>query len=151
MGCSNALNVRFSRFFMMVLATIYPLFGYIEFIYAMGVFSLYSAIVGTSYNVSTLLLCTLNYLGFKRVFKVNTKYKTAYEINRWAGFAEDIMRTIASVIIIVLYHMGYTEIAMFIAFLISIMMMISTFFGFCTASLVYILFLSLMRKLGFKE
>lgn len=135
---SKAENVRFSRFFMTLSITAYALFGYIEGMYVMLVIAISTLLLGSNHSLSTYVLKLLAFIGFRKIFKLNPRYDRSFDINREMELFEETLRLIVGSVCIVLYLYGFDLISTVIAFFMAVMMLISSFFGFCISGLMYI-------------
>jgi hypothetical protein len=83
---------------------------------------------------------------FKRpLFTTAAQYAHSYVINQLAEVFEDIMRISAGLITIYLYSVSPFS-AWIMASLMGIAMLISSFFGFCLSSLMYIGYKHSLKK-----
>lgn len=140
----KADNIRFSRLVMTVLIALYALFGVIEGIYVMLLFTLSTIFFGINHSLTSWLLRFLDLFGFARIFKLNNRYKRSFEILRSMELFEEVMRFSVGMLVLYLYLIDYSVASVVLAFYMAIMMMISTFFGFCMSGLMYIAYTKLL-------
>ena len=145
----NAENVRFSRFLMTLLIASYALFGYIYGLYVMLIVAVSTIVFGAQHNVSSYLLKFLALFGFRKIFKLNPRYDRSFDINRAMELFEETLRVIVGTLCVVLYMYDFTMTSTLLAFFMAVMMLISTYFGFCISGLLYIAYNKILgRKLN---
>lgn len=140
-------NVRFSRFINTMMISTYALFGSIEGMYAMLVFTLSTIIFTSRYSLATAVLSLLNILGFQKIFKLNPRYQQSFFITRANELYEEVLRLFVGLIVIALYYYGFMMPSVAVAFFMATMMLISTFFGFCASGLLYIAYRTVSAKI----
>jgi len=143
----KAEYVQFQRLMLGLLTLASVLFERIEFIHIFLVLSVISFITTMNYSPTTFLLRFLSFLLGKQVFTTAPQYVHSYITNRLAEIFEDLMRIGGGVMVIYLYSI--TPLAGWImASIMGIAMMISSFFGFCLSSLMYIGYKKLLNIFG---
>lgn len=135
---SSAENVRFSRLFMTLFITSYALFGFIEGLYLMIAVAASTIILGSDHNISAYVLKFLSLLGFRKIFKLNPRYDRSFVINRQMELFEEVLRLLVGLTCVILYFYDFFIVSTVFAFFMAVMMLISTFFGFCMSGLFYI-------------
>jgi hypothetical protein len=140
-------NVRFSRFIMTVMITIYALFGLIESMYIMIAFTVSTILLSSRFSFSTTILKLLNRIKFDKIFKLNPRYQQSFMINREMELFEESLRLFVSAVVVLLYHLDFTIASTVVAFFMATMMLISSFFGFCISGLFFIAFKALKAKI----
>jgi hypothetical protein len=143
---SNAENVRFSRFLMTLSITLYALFGHIEGMYLMLVIALSTIVFGSKHSLSSYILKFLSLFGFKKIFKLNPRYKRSFDINREMELFEETLRLAVGSICLVLYLYDFMIVSTVLAFFMAVMMLISTYFGFCISGLMYIAYIKIIGR-----
>lgn len=143
----KAEYVQFQRLVLGLITITAVLFEKIEFIQLFTLLSAVSFITTMNYSPTTLLFRLLSYLLTGPLFTTAAQYAHSYITNRLAEIFEDIMRIAGGSIILYLYTVSPLA-AWIMASFMGIAMMISSFFGFCLSSLVYIGYLKLKKFLG---
>jgi hypothetical protein len=143
---SHAENIRFSRFLMTLLIAIYALLGYIEGMYLMLLVAGSTILMGSGHSLSSYLLKFLALFGFKKLFKLNPRYDRSFNINREMELFEETLRLIVGGLCIFLYWYGFVTISTILAFFMAVMMLISTYFGFCISGLMYIAYRKILGQ-----
>ena len=130
--------VRFSRFVMTLLIASYALFGVIEGMYIMLAMTLSTVILTSSYSFSTLLYKLLSLFSFDKVFTLNPRYERSFSINRKMEIFEEMLRFLIGSIVVLLFYFEFSTVSIVLSFFMGVMMLISTYFGFCVSGLVCI-------------
>ena len=139
-GTCKSENVRFSRLVMMLLTLSYALFSVIESMYGVLALTVFALVFGINNGITSLVLVVLKKLGIKKAFEVDPRHKRSFAITRTMEVFEELMRLSLTIIVIYL-HMNELIIASTtIAFIMSMFMIISTFFGFCMSGILYVIF-----------
>ena len=141
----KAEHVQFQRFILGLITLAAFLFQMVELIYIFLALSFISFITTINYSPTTLLFKLLSLLLEGPLFVTASQYAHSYVINKLAEIFEDILRMSGGVMIIYLYSI-YPLAAWMMAAFMSISMLISSMFGFCVSSLVYIAYKRIMRK-----
>ena len=141
----KAEYVQFQRFVLGLITLAAVLFQIIEFVYIFLALSIISFITTMNYSPSTLLFRLLSFIFAKALFVTAPQYAHSYVINKLAEIFEDILRMVGGITIIYLYTISPLAAWMMTAFM-SIAMLISSVFGFCLSSLVYIAYMRIMKK-----
>ena len=142
----KAEYVQFQRLIMglLILTSVLSENMYLIYIYlALSIISLFSTVF---YSPTTLVFRLLSFIMGKPFFTTPPQYAHSYLVNRLAEFFEDIMRIGAGIAIIYLYT--FTPlVAWIMASFVAVAMLISSFFGFCLSSLMYIGYKFIMKKM----
>lgn len=141
----KAEYVQFQRFVLGIITLAAVLFQMIEFMYIFLALSIISFITTMNYSPSTLLFRLLSLIFGKALFVTAPQYAHSYVINQLAEIFEDILRMAAGSGMIYLYTVSPLAAWMMAAFM-SIGMLISSIFGFCLSSLVYIAYMRVVKK-----
>ncbi len=143
---THAENVRFSRFLMTLSMASFALLGYVEGIYFMLLVSLSTLLVGSNHSFSSYILKFLALFGFKKVFKLNPRYDRSFDINREMEVFEEFLRLSVGTICLLLFWYGFTVTSTVLGFFMAVMMLISTYFGFCVSGLMYIAYQKVLGR-----
>lgn len=143
----KAEYVQFQRlgFGLILLSAV--LFGKIEFIYFFLALSSISFITTINYSPMTLLFKLLSFMIGESLFTTAPQYAHSYVVNRLAEIFEDVLRIIGGLAVVSLYSTSPLA-SWMISSLMAIAMLISSFFGFCLSSLVYIGYKKILKKMG---
>ncbi len=141
----KAEYVQFQRLILglIVLASVFT--EDILYIYIFLGLSLISFITTINYSPTTLLFKFLNFLMQQPLFTTAPQYAHSYVVNQLAEVFEDFMRVFVGMLIIYLYSFSPLS-AWMIASVMSMTMLISSFFGFCFSSLIYIAYIHGVKK-----
>ena len=142
----KAEYVQFQRLILglIVLASVFT--EEIVFIYIFLGLSLISFITTMNYSPTTLIFKLINFIFRRPLFITAPQYAHSYVINQLAEVFEDIMRITAGIVTIDLYTVMPFS-AWIMASVMGIAMLISSFFGFCLSSLMYIGYKHSFKKL----
>jgi len=142
----KAEYVQFQRLVLglIVLATVFT--QEIMFMYLFLGLSILSFITTMNYSPTTLLFKLATIVIRRTPFRTPPQYAHSYVINQLAEVFEDGMRISAGVLTIYIYTLSPLG-AWIIASLMGIAMLISSFFGFCLSSLMYIGYKNSFKKL----
>jgi len=142
----KAEYVQFQRLTLglIVLASVFT--EEIVYIHIFLALSLISFITTMNYSPTTLFFKLINFILRCPLFVTAPQYAHSYVINQLAEVFEDIMRISAGILTIYLY--AYSPLSAWImASFMGIAMLISSFFGFCLSSLIYIGYKHTYKKL----
>lgn len=145
-SCSQASNVRFSRLLVTLLIVLYLLFGQTWALYLILVVSVSTILLGSKHNVSQSLLKLFYRLKVRFLTTIDEASAPSYTLNRSMELFEESMRAFMVSLLLVLDAFGFTTLSTLIAFMMMILMMISTFFRFCMSGVFYIIFQKLRGK-----
>ena len=143
----KAEYVQFQRLVLGLIIIAAVLFENIEFIQLFTLISIISFITTINYSPATLLFRFLSYLLTAPLFTTAAQYAHSYITNRLAEIFEDFMRMAGGATVLYLYTISPLGAWMMASFM-GIAMMVSSFFGFCLSSLVYIGYLRLKQLFG---
>ena len=138
--CSQATSVRFSRLIMTLFIAFYTIFTTLEALYVVLFLSFTTIIFGNNKNFTSYFVSFLAKFKLNNFIDVSPRYERSFTINRSMELFEEFLRSFVVGLVIFLDMQGYASSASVIAFLMMILMMISTFFGFCMSGIFYILF-----------
>ncbi len=119
----------------------------IELVHLFFILSGISFFTTISYSPTSLLFRLLGYLLGAPLFSTAPQYAHSYITYRLAEIFEDLLRIAGGSFILYLHTVTPLGAWMMASFM-GIAMMISSFFGFCFSSLVYIGYKTLMKKIG---
>jgi len=146
----KAEYVQFQRLISGVIVLLAVLFENIQFVELFMVLSVVSFITTISYSPTTLLFKFLSYILTEPLFTTAPQYAHSYITYRLAEVFEDLMRIGGGACLLYLYT--FSPLAAWMASsLMSIAMLISSFFGFCLSSLMYIGYKRLVKCFGDKD
>jgi len=145
----KAEYVQFQRLVLGLITISAVLFEKIEFIQLYTLLSAISFITTMNYSPSTLLFKLLSYLLGAPLFTTAVQYAHSYITNRLAEIFEDLLRIAGGFTVLYLYTLSPLAAWMMASFM-GIAMMVSSFFGFCFSSLVYIGYLRFKKRFGKK-
>ena len=140
--------VRFSRFVMTLLIASYALFGLIEGMYIMLIMTLSTLLLTSKYSLPTLLYKILTVVKFDKVFRLNPRYERSFCIDRRMELFEEGLRLFVGLMTIALYHSSFMISSIVLAFFMAVMMLISTYFGFCVTGLLYIAYSKIIKRVS---
>lgn len=146
----KAEYVQFQRLSFGLILLSAVLFGKIEFIYLYLALSSISFITTINYSPMTLLFKLLSYILGEPLFTTAPQYAHSYVVNRLAEIFEDVLRIIGGVVVVSLYS-SFPLAAWMMVSVMAIAMLISSFFGFCLSSLVYIGYKKTLKKIGYSN
>ena len=143
----KAEYVQFQRLISGVLVISAVLFENIQLIELFLALSIVSFVTTISYSPTTLLFKFLSFIFTEPLFVTAPQYVHSYLTYRLAEIFEDIMQISGGACLLYLYT--YSPLATWVgsAFM-SITMLISSFFGFCLSSLMYIAYKNLLKRFG---
>lgn len=143
----KAEYVQFQRlvFSLVILSAV--LFEKAELVYAFLALSVITFTCTVNYSPTTLLFKFLSFLFGRPLFSTAPQYASSYITNRLAETFEDILRISGGALIVYLYSISPLAGWMMASFM-GIAMLISSFFGFCVSSLVYIGYQYIMKRFG---
>lgn len=146
----KAEYVQFQRlvFGLIILAAV--LFENIEAVYVFFALSIISFITTINYSPTTWVFKFISFVFDRPLFTTAPQYAHSYITNRLAEIFEDILRMSGGALIIYL-HTIFPLAAWMMASFMGIAMLVSSFFGFCFSSLVYIGYKNMMKKFGDKD
>ena len=133
----KAEYVQFQRLVLGLITITAVLFEKIEFVQLFTLLSVVSFITTMNYSPTTLLFRLLSFVLTTPLFTTAAQYAHSYITNRLAEIFEDLMRIGGGLTILYLYTFSPLAAWMMASFM-GIAMMISSFFGFCLSSLLYI-------------
>lgn len=139
--------VQFQRLVLGLITLAAVLFENIELIQLFTFLSVVSFITTMNYSPTTFLFRILSFLLSQPLFTTAPQYAHSYITNRLAEIFEDLMRIAGGLGILYLYSFSIMGAWMMASFM-GIAMMISSFFGFCLSSLLYIGYKKLMNMFG---
>jgi len=122
----------------------------IYFIYTFLILSVISFLTTMNYSPTTLIFKLYRFVFGSYIFTTASQYAHSYITNRLAEVFEDLMRISGGLAIIYLHSFSPLG-AWLLASFMAIAMLISSFFGFCLSSLLYIGYKRLIKKLGIKN
>ncbi|PHR57081.1 MAG: hypothetical protein COA44_06730 [Arcobacter sp.] len=143
----QAEYVQFQRLALGLIILGSVLFENIELIQLFTFLSAVSFITTMNYSPTTFLFRLLSFLFAKPFFTTAPQYAHSYITNRLAEIFEDLMRIGGGLMIIYIYSFSMMGAWMMASFM-GIAMMISSFFGFCLSSLMYIGYKKLVKIFG---
>jgi len=143
----QAEYVQFQRLVLGLIILGSVLFENIELIELFTLLSVVSFITTMNYSPTTLLYRTLSLILTKPLFTTAPQYAHSYITNRLAEIFEDLMRITGGFVLLYLYTLSPISTWMMASFM-GIAMMISSFFGFCLSSLMYIGYKKLLKIFG---
>jgi hypothetical protein len=143
----KAEYVQFQRlvFALVILSAV--LFEKVELIYAFLALSAITFISTVNYSPTTLLFRFFSFLLGRPLFLTAPQYAHSYITHRLAEIFEDILRIAGGAFILYLYTI-FPLAGWMMASFMGIAMLISSFFGFCLSSLVYIGYQYIMKRFG---
>lgn len=143
----KAEYVQFQRlvFALVILSAV--LFEKVELIYAFLALSTITFISTVNYSPTTLLFRFFSFLLGRPLFLTAPQYAHSYITHRLAEIFEDILRIAGGTFILYLYTI-FPLAGWMMASFMGIAMLISSFFGFCLSSLVYIGYQYIMKRFG---
>lgn len=140
----KAEYVQFQRFVLGITTLTAVLFQMTEFVYLFLALSIISFITTMNYSPSTLLFKLLSLIMGRTLYTTAPQYAHSYITNRLAEIFEDILRMAGGTAILYLHGVSPLSAWMMTSFM-SIAMLISSMFGFCLSSLVYIAYKKIMK------
>ena len=143
----KAEYVQFQRLVSGLLILAAVLFENIELVQLFTFLSAVSFITTMNYSPTSLLFRLLSFVFMGPFFTTSPQYAHSYITNRLVEIFEDLMRIAGGFTILYLYTVSPLGAWMMASFM-GIAMMISSFFGFCLSSLVYIGYLRLKQLFG---
>jgi len=143
----RAEYVQFQRLVLGLITLGSVLFENIELIQLFTFLSAVSFITTMNYSPTTFMFRLFSYMLGKPLFTTAPQYAHSYITNRLAEIFEDLMRIAGGLGILYLYTFSVMGAWMMASFM-GIAMMISSFFGFCLSSLMYIGYKKVMNMFG---
>lgn len=143
---THAENVRFSRFLMTLSMATFALLGYIEGVCFMLLLSITTLLFGVNKSLSSYVLKFLALFGFKKIFKLNPRYDRSFNINREMEVFEEVLRVSVGGLCLLLFKYDFEVASTVLAFIMAVMMLISTYFGFCISGLMYIAYKKVLGR-----
>lgn len=140
----KAEYVQFQRLVLGIITIGSVLFEKIELIEAFTILSVVSFITTMNYSPTTFLFRFLSYVNSTPLFTTAPQYAHSYITNKLAEIFEDLMRILMGLCILYVYSISALSAWMLASFM-GVAMMISSFFGFCLSSLVYIGYKKLIK------
>jgi len=140
----QAEYVQFQRLVLGLIVLWAVLFDKIEFIELFVLLSFISFVSTMNYSPTTFLFKILSFILRKPLFITAPQYAHSYITNRLAEIFEDFMRIAGGSTVLYLYSIEPLWAWMMASFM-GIAMMISSFFGFCLSSLLYIGYKKLLK------
>jgi len=141
----KAEYVQFQRLVHGLLILTAVLFQMMDFVYAFVILSIISFVTTIYYSPTTLLFKLIEFVFGQALFTTAPQYAHSYITYRLAEIFEDLMRISGGLVIVYLHTFSPLAAWMMAAFM-GIAMMVSSFFGFCFSSLVYIGYKKLMHR-----
>ncbi|MBT5935850.1 hypothetical protein [Sulfurimonas sp.] len=141
----QAEHVQFQRLISGLLVLIFIFTNNLLFIEIFILLNFINLITRVNYSPTTLLFRVLSILLRKQLFSTPVQYAHSYKTTPLASIIEDLMRLVGGICIYYLYF-NYYGIAVAMAMFMSVAMLISSFFGFCLSSLVYIAYKVIRKK-----
>lgn len=136
----KAENVRFARIVMMFFTLSYAFFSLIESMYVVWGLTFLALIFGVDRSATTWLLWLIRRFGILENFGVDERCKRSYQITRVMEYFEDGMRLFFASGVIALHYFGHYIAATSLAYMMSMFMIISAYFGFCMSGLLYVVY-----------
>jgi len=146
----KAEYVQFQRLVLGLIVFTSVLVENIYFIYAFLGLSMISFLTTMNYSPTTLFFKLYKFIFGTYMFRTAAQYAHSYLTYRLAEIFEDIMRISGGILIIYLYSFSPLS-AWIVASFMGIAMLISSFFGFCLSSLMYIGYKYILGKLRYKH
>lgn len=146
----QAEYVQFQRLVLGLITLASVLFENIEFVQLFLLLSVVSFITTMNYSPTTFLFRILSFILSQPLFTTAPQYAHSYITNRLAEIFEDLMRIGGGLVILYIYSFSALGAWMMASFM-GIAMMISSFFGFCLSSLMYIGYKKIMNMFGSKN
>jgi len=143
----KAEYVQFQRLVCGLVILSAVLFERVELAYAFLGFSIIALITTINYSPTTWLFKLLSYFLGGPLFTTAPQYAHSYITNKLAEIFEDLLRITGGFLILYLHSVSPLAAWMLASFM-GIAMLVSSFFGFCFSSLVYIGYQYMMKKLG---
>ncbi len=143
----KAEYVQFQRLVFGLIILVAVLFEKVGLIYIFLALSMITLLTTVNYSPATLLFRSLSFLLGRPLFSTAPQYVQSYVTNRLAYIFEDILRILGGATILYLFSVSELAGWMMASFM-GIAMLISSFFGFCISSLVYIGYQYIMKRLG---
>ncbi len=143
----RAEHIQFQRLVFGLIVLVGVLFARIDLIYAFLALSVITFITTVNYSPTTLLFRFSSFLLGRQLFLTAPQYAHSYITNQLAEIFEDILRMMGGALILYLYS-SVPLAAWMVASFMGIAMLISSFFGFCLSSLVYIGYKYLIKRFG---
>ncbi len=143
----KAEYVQFQRLVFGLIILVAVLFEKVGLVYFFLVLSMITLITTVNYSPATLMFRFLSFLLGRPLFSTAPQYVQSYITNRLAYIFEDILRILGGATILYLYSSSALAGWMMASFM-GIAMLISSFFGFCVSSLVYIGYQYMMKRFG---
>jgi len=143
----KAEYVQFQRLIFGLIILVAVLFERVDLIYTFLALSVITLITTVNYSPATLLFKFFSFLLGRPLFSTAPQYVQSYITNRLAYIFEDILRILGGSMILYLYSISPLAGWMMASFM-GIAMLISSFFGFCISSLVYIGYQYMLKRFG---
>lgn len=129
--------VKFNRLTMGVLVVASVFSERIELLYIFFIINVVTFMTTLQYSPTSWMYKSLNYISGRELCKINKTYERSYSMSKETERFEMILRILFSGIAIALYA-SFPMLTWLIAIFMGIFILISTFFGFCLASLGFI-------------
>ncbi len=146
----KAEHVQFQRLVFGLIMLSAVLFQKVEIVYIFFGFSVVAFLTTINYSPTTWLFKFLSFIFGRQLFTTAPQYAHSYITNKLAEIFEDILRIMGGILIIYLYTV-FPLSAWMIASFMGVAMLVSSFFGFCLSSLVYIGYQYLMKTFRSKD
>jgi len=88
----------------------------------------------------------LSLVKFDLIFHLNPRYQRSFVVNREMELFEETLRFLVGSISVALYHFEFFIASTVLAFFLAVMMLISTYFGFCASGLLYVAYCKVLKK-----
>ena len=141
----QAEHVQFQRLISGLLVLIFVFTNNLLFIEIFIILNFINLTTRVNYSPTTLLFKLLSMLLRKPLFSTPVQYAHSYKTTPLASIFEDLMRLAGGLCIYFLY-VDYYGISVAIAIFMAVAMLISSFFGFCLSSLVYIAYKAMRKR-----
>ena len=141
----QAEHVQFQRLISGLLVLIFVFTNDLLFIEIFIVLNFINLTTRVNNSPTTLLFKILSILLRKPLFITPIQYAHSYKTTPLASSIEDLMRVTGGILIYILFTYSYAT-AIGIAMFMAVAMLISSFFGFCISSLVYIAYKAMRNK-----
>ena len=143
----KAEHVQFQRLVLGLITLIAVLAEDIFFVYVFLGLSVITFLTTVNYSPTTLLFKLLDFLLGRPLFSTAPQYAHSYITNKLAEIFEDILRISGGALILYLFTFSPLA-AWMVASFMGIAMLVSSFFGFCLSSLVYIGYKYVVNSFG---
>jgi len=146
----KAEYVQFQRLVLGLITLTSVLFERIDFVEVFTLLSIISFFTTMNYSPTTVLFKFFSFLLSQPLFVTAPQYAHSYITNRLAEIFEDLMRIAGGITILYLYTFSPLAAWMMASFM-GVAMMISSFFGFCLSSLMYIGYKKFLKRFGWMD